>query len=104
MQNKFWSKAADDDDIEDWDSNGPGWVCLMIFFSPFDGSPLLNYWSTKRSIDGVKDDHDDHEDDNDDEGREDDNKRVCRGAPLVITLSSIVGIGTAYNLPQRTYN
>ena len=38
---------------------------------------------------------DDHEDDNDDEGREDDNKRVCRGAPLVITLSSIVGIGTA---------
>ena len=76
----------------------------MIFFSPFDGSPLLNYWSTKRSIDGVDDDHDEHEDDNDDEGREDDNKRVCREAPLVITLSSIVGIGTAYNLPQRTYN
>ena len=48
----------EDEDIDD--CNDPdGWVCLMILFSPFDGSPLLNYWSTKRSIDG--DSNDDYE-------------------------------------------
>ena len=39
----------------------------MIFFSPFDGFPLLNYWSTKRSIDDGADDDDDNDPDDDDE-------------------------------------
>ena len=50
----------EDEDIDD--CNDPdGWVCLMILFSPFDGSPLLNYWSTKRSIDGDSNDDDEEE-------------------------------------------
>ena len=50
---------------------------------------LLNYWSTKRSVDAGVDDLDSNDEDEDAK-----KALVCPGSPLVITLSSIVGIGT----------
>lgn len=81
----------DDDDFED--CNDPdGWVFLMILFSPFDGSPLLNYWSTKRSID---DDANDDEEDGEEDGE---------GVHELLPSSLLCLALWVLAPPQRTHN
>lgn len=94
--------ANDDEDNEDEDEdiddcNDPdGWVCLMILFSPFDGSPLLNYWSTKRSIDDDSNDDDDAEEEGEEDGE-------C--VQELLSPSSLLCLALwVLAPPQRTYN